>query len=114
MAINDAHTKGGTTSIGFAQRGHNATYSLGSPFNWTIKKINRNKHVSFATHNSINQYIYKEQPIMVTYDSGAGGHYINEKDRRQAGLPILRTSTQKVEVANGGTSKAKYVTQLPF
>ncbi len=51
---------------------------------------------------------------MVTYDSGAGGHYISEKDRRNAGLPILRPSTRKVGVANGGTSTAKYVTQLPF
>jgi hypothetical protein len=51
---------------------------------------------------------------MVTYDSGANGHYISKKDQRKAGLPILRPSTQKVGVANGGTSKAKYVTQLPF
>jgi hypothetical protein len=51
---------------------------------------------------------------MVTYDSRADGHYISEKDQQKAGLPILRTSTQKVGVANGGTSKAKYVTQLPF
>ncbi len=51
---------------------------------------------------------------MVTYDSGADGHYINEKDQRKAGLPILQPSIQKVGVANGGTSKAKYVTQLPF
>ena len=69
MAINAAHTKRGTTSIGLAQRGRNAAYSLGSAFNRTIKKINKNKHVSFATH-----------PIMVTYDSGADGHYISEKD----------------------------------
>ena len=46
----------GTTSIGFAQSGRNITYSLGSAFNRTIKKINRNKHVRFATHNSIHQY----------------------------------------------------------
>ena len=52
--------------------------------------------------------------IMVTYDSGANRHLISEKDWRQAGLPILQTSTQKVGVANGGTSKAKYVTQLTF
>ncbi len=51
---------------------------------------------------------------MVTYDSGADGHYIREKDQHKAGLPILQTSTQKVGVASGGTSKAKYVTQLPF
>ena len=114
MAINDAHNKCGTTSIGFAQRGHNAAYSLGSAFNRMIKKINKNKHVSFATNNRVHQYNSNEQPIMVTYDSGADGHYISEKDRRNAGLPILRTSTRTVGVANGGTSKAKYVTQLPF
>ncbi len=51
MAINAAHTKQGTLSICFAQRGRNAAYSLGSAFNRTIKKINKNKHVSFATHN---------------------------------------------------------------
>ncbi len=69
MAINDAHNKRGTTRIGFIQLGRNATYSLGSAFNRTIKKLNKDKHVSFATH-----------PVMVTYDSGADGHYISEKD----------------------------------
>jgi antitoxin (DNA-binding transcriptional repressor) of toxin-antitoxin stability system len=39
---------------------------------------------------------------------------MSKKDQRKAGLPILRTSTRKVGVANGGSSKAKYVTQLPF
>jgi len=114
MAINAAHTKRVTTSIGFAQRGCNAAYSLGSAFNRMIKKINKNKHVSFATHNRVHQYSSNEQPIMVTYNSGADGHNISEKDQRKSGLPILRTSTQKVGVANGGTSKAKYMTQLPF
>jgi len=94
MAINAAYTKHGTTSIGLAQRGHNATYSLGSAFNHTIKKINKNKHVSFTTHNSLHQYINKEQPIMLPYDSGANGHYMSKKDRCKAGLPILRTSTR--------------------
>jgi len=69
MAINAAHTKRGTPSIGLAQRGCNAAYSLGSAFNRTIKKVNKNKHVSFATH-----------PVMVTYNSGADGHYISKKD----------------------------------
>jgi hypothetical protein len=103
MAINTAHTNRGTTSIGLAQRGRNATYSLGSAFNRMIKKINKNKHVSFVTH-----------PVMVTYNSGADGHYISEKDQRNAGLPILQPSTRKVGVTNGGTSTANYVTQLPF
>jgi len=114
MAINAAHTKHGTTSIGLAQRGHNAAYSLGSAFNCTIKKINKNKHVSFATHNRVHQYSSNEQPIVITHDSGADGHYISKKDHHNAGLPILQTSTRKVGVANGGTSKDKFVTQLPF
>jgi len=87
-AINAAHTKRGTaTSIGLVQRGRNAAYSLGSAFNRTIKQINKHKHVSFAIH-----------PVMVTYDSGADGHYLSEKDRRKAGLPILQPSTRKVGV----------------
>ncbi len=45
LAINAAHTKRGTPSIGIAQHGRNAAYSLGSAFNRTIKKINKNKHV---------------------------------------------------------------------
>jgi hypothetical protein len=45
-----------------------------------IKKINKNKHVSFATHNKVHQYTNNEHPIMVTYDSGANRHYISKKD----------------------------------
>ena len=114
MAINAAHTKRGTTNIGFAQGGHNATYSLGSAFNRTIKKINKYKHVSFAATNSVHIYINNKQPIMVTYGSGTDGHYISKKDWQKAVLLILQTLTQKVGIANGGTSKAKYIIQLPF
>ncbi len=78
MAINAAHSKRGTTSIGFAQRGRNAAYSLGSAFNRTIKKINKNKHVSFDTHNRVHQYSSNKKSIMVTYNSGANGHYIRK------------------------------------
>jgi lambda repressor-like predicted transcriptional regulator len=41
MAIIAAHTKRGTTSIGLAQRGRNAAYSLGLAFNRTIKRLIR-------------------------------------------------------------------------
>ena len=50
----------------------------------------------------------------MTYDSGADGHYFSEKDRKQAGLPIIQLSTKRVGVANGGTSTGKYVTKIPF
>jgi hypothetical protein len=51
---------------------------------------------------------------MLTYDSGADGHYISEQDQHKAGLPILRPSTWQVRVTNESTNNAKYVTQLPF
>ena len=51
---------------------------------------------------------------MITYDSGADGHYISEKDREAARLPILRPSTKRVMVANGEKSKGYNVTSLPF
>jgi hypothetical protein len=51
---------------------------------------------------------------MVTYDSGVDRHYISKQDQCKAGLPILGPSTGQVWVANGSTSKAKYVTQIPF
>jgi hypothetical protein len=88
-AINTAHTKRCTPSIGFAQLGRNPAYSLGSTFNRTLKKINKNKHVQFATSNKVHKYTYNEQPIMITYDSRADGHYISKKYQRKAGLPIL-------------------------
>jgi hypothetical protein len=51
---------------------------------------------------------------MITYDSGANGHYISEEDSRKAGLPIIQKSTRRVDVANGGVSQAKLATRLPF
>ena len=50
----------------------------------------------------------------LTYDSGANGHYVREDNRKEACMPILRSSSKKFEVANGGTCKAKNVMQLPF
>ncbi len=55
-------------------------YSLGSAFNQTIKKNNRNKHVSFTKHNEVHQYNNNDCPIMVTYDYDTGGHYISKNN----------------------------------
>lgn len=51
---------------------------------------------------------------MITYDSGADGHYISEADRRAARLPCLAPSTKRVEVANGNISYGTNRTKLPF
>jgi hypothetical protein len=51
---------------------------------------------------------------MATYDSGADGHHLNKADRINANLPILRPSTKRVGVANGGTSEATHETEVPI
>ena len=51
---------------------------------------------------------------MITYDSCVDGNYMSEEDRAKAGMPILRSSTKYVDVANTGTSKRKWETKLPL
>ena len=51
---------------------------------------------------------------MLTYDSEADGHYLNEADQQQVELLILHTSSKRVGIENGGTSGGKHVTKLPF
>ncbi len=115
MAIDYAHAQCNQPTIWLAQRRQNTAYRLGSVFNQTIKKLNKNKHVSFAKQNKVHLFDATSTPsIMLTYDSGAGGQYISTHDQLKAGLPILRPSTWRVGAANDDTSNAKYVTQLPF
>jgi hypothetical protein len=113
-AIDSAHIKNNKPAIGLAQRSRNTTYSLGMTIGQTLKKISNNKHVRFAKNNEVHLFDNAETPIMITYNSGANGHYISKNDRCKAGLPIIWKSTRQVGVANGGVSQAKFVTQLPF
>ena len=53
-------------------------------------------------------------PVSVTYDSGADRLYLNVTDWARAGLPILKTSTKRVGVANVGVSVGTHVTRVPF
>jgi hypothetical protein len=55
----------------------------------TLKKISNNKHVRFAKNNKEHLLDIAETPIMITYNSGADGHYISKKDRCKVGLPII-------------------------
>ncbi len=106
LAINSAHVNSNKSAIGSTQRGCNTAYSLGPTISQTFKKISNNKHIRFAKHNKVHLFSNTETPIMVTYDLGADNHYINEKDRRKAGLPIIQKSTRQVGVTNGGVSQA--------
>jgi hypothetical protein len=94
VAVYSAHAQHSQPTIRLAQRGRNTAYRLGSAFNWTIKKLNRNKHISFAKQNKVHLFNATTTPsVMLSYNSGADGHYISKQDRRKAGLPILQPST---------------------
>ena len=91
-------------------------YQIGKANSTTTNKhINsctcKDKHVQFNIKPSIATYHNKP---MVTYDSGAYGHYLSDQDRTKLGLLLLRISNKKVGVSNGGACNGKYVTSLPF
>ena len=84
-----------------------------SAFNRTLKNTNKMKHVRFSPQHNV-RLIKDSSVVMITYDSGADGHYISKKDREAARLPILRPSTKFVMAANGEKNKSQHVTSLPF
>ena len=51
---------------------------------------------------------------MATYNPGANGNYLSEKDCLKTGMTILRRSTRRVGVTNNGTSNGKWETALPL
>ncbi len=73
VTIDTAHAQCNQPTIGLAQRSQNAAYSLGSVFNRTINKLNKNKRVSFAKQNKVYLFNATSTPsIMLTYDSDWG------------------------------------------
>ncbi len=88
-AIDSAHVKNNKPAIGLAQCGRNTAYSLGTTIGQTLKKISNNKHVRVAKNNKVHLFDKAETPIMITYNSGADGHYISKKDCHKAGLLII-------------------------
>ena len=75
---------------------------------------NNNQQVRFIHKPTVTLFHNKEEPIMITYDSGADNHYVSEADRIKLKLSILWPSHKRVAVANGGTREGKYVTRLTF
>ena len=75
--------------------------------------LTNRKQVTFGATSTI-QATRQANAVHVTYNSGADDNYISEKDRKAAGMPILRKSTKRVSVANGDMCNASNVTRLPF
>ena len=76
--------------------------------------ISNNQQLRFRHKPTVARFHNKEEPIMITYDSGADNHYMSEADRIRFKFPILQLSHKRVAVANGGTSEGKYITRLPL
>ena len=95
------------------QYGCNITNKIKSAFNRTLKSINKANQIRFKPQHTV-QLIKDNSVVMIMYNSRADGHYISKKDRKVAGLPILRPSTKQVMVANREKSKGRHVTNLPF
>ena len=94
----------------------NLSYSIGSCFKRSLQQLSMtSKHVTFATTHKVFVFPSHAIPVVLTtLNSGAGGHYLSERDQVKANLPILRPSTKRVGVANGECSKAKHITVLPL
>ena len=97
------------------QQGKKIGYVLATTV-WKLvhKFTNNNQQVRFRHKPTMARLHKMEEPIMITYDSGADNHYMSKAERIKLELPILRPSHKHVAVANGGTSEGKYVTQLTF
>jgi hypothetical protein len=70
--------------------------------------------VRFAMTRQVRIFQDKLFAALITYNSGADGHYLSERDHKKVGLPIIRPSTKQVGKANGGTSTARHISRLPF
>jgi hypothetical protein len=112
-AINLAHTINTRETPSLSRSSTNLTFALAATIKRAAQRcLHANKHVQFHTDKQL-RFFYSNDVPMVTYDSGADGHYLSETDRRAASLLIIRPSTKRIGVANGSTSQGTHVTRLP-
>ena len=114
QTIDNAHNQSNAKpKASITQCAQKNTYGICTAFKRAATQILTNrKQVTFGEHT--NNKMEHANAVHLTYDSGADGHYVSEDNRKEACMPILRSSSKKVEVAYGGKFKAKNVTRLPF
>eukprot|EP00804_Cyclotella_cryptica_P019513 CCRYP_006650-RA/>CCRYP_006650-RA protein AED:0.36 eAED:0.36 QI:0/-1/0/1/-1/1/1/0/427 len=114
-AIDNAHTRTRKPTVTLLQASKNTGYALATKIRQTLRKcLPSAHHVTFQAQAQVRYFHPNNSEPMITYDSGADGHYLSEADCHLANLPILRPSTKRVGVANGSTSMGKHATTLPF
>eukprot|EP00804_Cyclotella_cryptica_P028992 CCRYP_012407-RA/>CCRYP_012407-RA protein AED:0.42 eAED:0.45 QI:0/0/0/1/1/1/3/0/246 len=106
-AIDSAHTRTQQPTATLFQATKNAGYALAANIRRSLLTcLPSAHHVTFQAQAHVRYFNTDNSSPMITYDSGANGHYLSKADRRSARLPILRPSTKHVGVANGSTSIA--------
>ena len=115
VTIDASHTPAPKPQINFIQRWHNVGYGIGTTLRRAISHLgHENQRAQFATEKKIKQFNSHATAAMITYDSGADGHYLREHNQQKALLSIIQQLTKRVGFVNGGTSKANFGTRLPF
>ena len=113
LAVQARHTRP-KPLLSILQNGCNTGHALVASVRRALHSLQQANHVHFQNDMSQTRFFSHEAVPSITYDSGADGHYLNEADRKAARLPILRSSSKQVAVANGHISAATHVSRLPF
>ena len=83
VAINAAYSnKPSNIPTPFLQSGRNNGYSLAKTICRALNKVKSTKSVHFATANKVTQFDVNDKAAMITFDSGADGHYLSEEDQK--------------------------------
>ena len=108
MTINVDYTATDKTKTTNLQRGIDVGNAISTETQRLINSITCDgKHVQFKRRPTITTFYNNDDAKMLTYDSGADGHYLSKKHRNKLGPPILRVSAKRVGVANGGACNGK-------
>jgi hypothetical protein len=99
VAIDTAHSTPTKPKTPLLQQSKNLGRMISAVTHRLVRKITHsNQHcVTFSGQAMVAEYNSENSTVIVTYNTGADGHYISEKDRKTV-----------------GTCKGQYVTALPF
>eukprot|EP00804_Cyclotella_cryptica_P023124 CCRYP_000352-RA/>CCRYP_000352-RA protein AED:0.30 eAED:0.30 QI:0/0/0/0.66/1/1/3/0/473 len=100
--------------LSILQNGRNTGRAFVASVRRTFQSLQQANHAHFQDDLLQTRFFSSKDVPSITYDLGADGHYLNEVDRKAANLPILRSSSKQVAVANGHISTATHESRLLF
>ena len=71
------------------KQGKNVGWALGTNLKQATSMICAKKGVRFASKVQMATFQDNNDPVMVTYDSGADGNYVSKGDRLKTGMPMI-------------------------